>query len=389
MPSPPPPQNSQRSFFQRSPHFFNLSLSPPVPVQASVLALAAGLPSTAALLPHLVPLAARSALTPTSAYPVGAAALGVSGAVYLGANLELPGAPLAASVHAEQFVVASAAAAGEAGLLRIAVSAPPCGHCRQFCYELDGADALEFVFFEEGDGGTGGSGGGGDTFDATPPISTLGELLPRAFGPADLARGPSSDGSMAVAPPVGGRPPTPPPGGVGRRGPAFLLAPGPQGARLEWDEAAAATLAASAAEGTPAARSLVAAAEAAFKAASACHAPHTHCPAGVGLVWEGRAGGGGVEGAAAVSAGGVIESAAYNPTLPPLQAALVGAVVGGMAGGYGGVKAAVLVERGEGGRVSHAAGTAAGLACLGGGRGGGAGGPSLTVLRVRWARGGM
>ena len=137
-------------------------------------------------------------------------------------------------------------------------------------------------------------------------------------------------------------------------------------------------------------------------------APHTHCPAGVALVWARRGAaaatadgageeeGGEGEEALAISAGGVIESAAYNPSLPPLQAALVAAVAAGMAG-WGAVRAAVLVERrsgdsgsgGGGARVSHLAATRAAAACLG--RGGGAGeegeGVPVAVFRVRWAEG--
>lgn len=62
--------------------------------------------------------------------------LGVSGRVYVGVNLEFPNLPLHHSVHAEQFLVANAAAAGERGLTQITVNAAPCGHCRQFLAEL-------------------------------------------------------------------------------------------------------------------------------------------------------------------------------------------------------------------------------------------------------------
>ena len=54
----------------------------------------------------------------------------------MGVNLEFPGLPLQHSVHAEQFLIANAACHGERGLLRIAVNAAPCGHCRQFIAEL-------------------------------------------------------------------------------------------------------------------------------------------------------------------------------------------------------------------------------------------------------------
>ena len=51
-----------------------------------------------------------------------------------------------------------------------------------------------------------------------------------------------------------------------------------------------------------------------------CYCPYTHCPSGVAIM---TADGG-------AFAGGYVESAAYNPGLPPFQAAIVAAVVGGM-----------------------------------------------------------
>ena len=63
-------------------------------------------------------------------------ARGASGRLFVGVNLEFPGLPLHHSVHAEQFLIANAAQAGEQVLTRLAVSALPCGHCRQFCSEL-------------------------------------------------------------------------------------------------------------------------------------------------------------------------------------------------------------------------------------------------------------
>ena len=55
-------------------------------------------------------------------------------------------------------------------------------------------------------------------------------------------------------------------------------------------------------------------------AAAQCYCPYTQCAAGVAIVTsDGR-----------VFSGGYVESAAYNPGLPPLQAAVVDAIVGGM-----------------------------------------------------------
>ncbi|CAL8468160.1 g7699 [Coccomyxa elongata] len=98
------------------------------------------------LMQLLVAPAALLARPPTSAFPVGAIGLGVSGRVYVGVNLEFPNLPLHHSVHAEQFLVANAAAAGERGLTRITVNAAPCGHCRQFLAELITAETMEIVY---------------------------------------------------------------------------------------------------------------------------------------------------------------------------------------------------------------------------------------------------
>lgn len=50
------------------------------------------------------------------------------------------------------------------------------------------------------------------------------------------------------------------------------------------------------------------------------YAPYTHSPSAVALVTP-----------RGVFSGGYVESAAYNPSLPPLQAAVVEAVIGGVA----------------------------------------------------------
>lgn len=62
--------------------------------------------------------------------------LASSGCIYVGVNLEFPGMPLSQSVHAEQFLMANLLLHGEARLDTLAVSAAPCGHCRQFYSEL-------------------------------------------------------------------------------------------------------------------------------------------------------------------------------------------------------------------------------------------------------------
>jgi hypothetical protein len=44
--------------------------------------------------------------------------------------------PLNQSVHAEQFLIANLISHGEQELIALAVTAAPCGHCRQFYSEL-------------------------------------------------------------------------------------------------------------------------------------------------------------------------------------------------------------------------------------------------------------
>ena len=50
--------------------------------------------------------------------------------------MEFPGGTLANSVHAEQCLIANLLRNKERGLVAVAISASPCGHCRQFFSEL-------------------------------------------------------------------------------------------------------------------------------------------------------------------------------------------------------------------------------------------------------------
>lgn len=121
--------------------------------------------SPAEALRRLVAEARALALPPISDYHVGAALRGVSGAVYLGFNLEFQGLGLQHTVHAEQACVALAHWSGERGLSEMAVSAPPCGHCRQFLRE---SQRNLRILLPEGEG------------------LNLADLLPYSFGPEDL-----------------------------------------------------------------------------------------------------------------------------------------------------------------------------------------------------------
>jgi cytidine deaminase len=212
-------------------------------IDARAYAARAGLDDDA-LLRSLLPWASSFADAPVSGFIVRAVGRGRTGNVYAGGNLEFAGLPLSASVHAEQAVVVNAWLHGETALEALAVSAVPCGHCRQFLGELAGASAVRVLLPD------------GTAFG-------LAELLPHAFGPADL-------------------------GVTGR-----LLEPETHGLTL-----------------APAAGSPTAAA--ALAAADASYAPYTGAYAGLAL---GLADGGTV-------AGRYAECAAFNPSLPALQAAL-------------------------------------------------------------------
>ena len=197
---------------------------------------------------------------PVSKFRVGASALGKSGAIYLGANLEFLGANLAQSVHAEQFTVALMAARGEVGLHSLAITHAPCGHCRQFFQEVYGASGMRVVF-------------------PGSPAAVLSDLLPAAFTPEDLH---------------GDDPP------LVMKGVAFDLVPtARQSIDADADPVAAAAL----------------------DAARNCHAPYTNCPSGVALRFDDGS----------IFAGAYYECAAYNPSLPPMQAAIVAAVADGVA----------------------------------------------------------
>ncbi|GAA4879659.1 cytidine deaminase [Ferrimonas pelagia] len=115
----------------------------------------------------LLPMAATLSIAPVSHFKVGAIAIGRSGALYLGANLELQGQTLFHSVHGEQSAISNAWLAGETGLEAMVINASPCGHCRQFMNELQYADQLKVVLPEQGS-------------------QSLSHYLPYAFGPTDL-----------------------------------------------------------------------------------------------------------------------------------------------------------------------------------------------------------
>ncbi|KAK8956152.1 hypothetical protein KSP40_PGU018676 [Platanthera guangdongensis] len=249
------------------------------------------------LLPMLLPAARKLARPPISGFHVGAAALGVSGRIYLGANVEFPGVPLHHSIHAEQFLITNAALHAEQGIRFIAVSEFPCGHCRQFLQEIRSASKIQILI-------TGGAGGTSGDFR---PLSFF---LPNPFGPADL---------------------------LPEHVPLILERRFNDLSEVEENR-----------EICNHGLGLVddRLREAAFRAARASHAPYSGSPSGFSLADSGGR----------VYAGSYTESAAYNPSLGPVQAAIVAYLVAGGGDDGGrvgeGIVAAALAEM-EGAPVSQ------------------------------------
>ncbi|MGA8809952.1 MAG: cytidine deaminase [Thermoanaerobaculia bacterium] len=212
----------------------------------------------------LIPRAKQFAIPTISNFFVGAVAHGVSGNVYFGANYEFPGQALSFTVHAEQAATAHAISFGETGIDLLAVSAAPCGYCRQFLNELTTASTLQVIL--------------PDT-----PATPLPSLLPNAFGPTDL--------------------------GIT----AALMSPQSHGLTLD----------------SPA-DDLT---NAALTAANASYAPYSRSYAGVALKTSDGS----------IYAGSVAENAAFNPSMSPLEAAIVTLIING-GKKYGDIVDAVLVE---------------------------------------------
>lgn len=190
----------------------------------------------------LLPIAACCAVATVSNFNVGAISRGVSGHWYFGANMEFEHAPLQQTVHAEQSAITHAWLHGEEKLDAITVNYTPCGHCRQFMNELNSGTAIRISL-------------------PGRAVSTLGDYLPDAFGPADL--------------------------NITER----LLTPVDHGFAAHGD----------------------ALQQAAINAANHSHAPYSRSFSGVALRSQ----------SGNIFSGQYAENAAFNPSLPPLQAALI------------------------------------------------------------------
>jgi cytidine deaminase len=116
--------------------------------------------------------ARRHAYAPYSHYPVGAALLGDSGAIYSGVNVENAAYP--DGMCAERTAVFKAVSEGERSFQAVAVvtenGGSPCGSCRQVLAEFN-LNMLVLIADAEG--------------NLLQEIR-LAELLPKAFTPRDL-----------------------------------------------------------------------------------------------------------------------------------------------------------------------------------------------------------
>lgn len=201
------------------------------------------------LLKELIPFAKPFARPFISNYQVGVVGMGKSGCIYLGVNLEFLGVPLNQTVHAEQFLLVNARNNEESEIVMMALSAAPCGYCRQSINEI-GAESKEIKL----------------VIPERPP-QTLPTLLPDAFGPVDLGM----EGGLLT--------------------PSLNTSP------------------ASPVEGEDILFSVI-------RAARNSYAPYTGCVSGVSIgTKDGK-----------IYNGSYIENAAFNPSLSPLQTALVALV---------------------------------------------------------------
>ncbi|KAH7434264.1 hypothetical protein KP509_06G008200 [Ceratopteris richardii] len=302
--------------------------------------------SMEALLSDLVGVAKGLARPPISRFYVGAVGLGASGRIFFGVNLEFAGLPLNNTVHAEQFLVANAAHHGEEVLHIIAVSAAPCGHCRQFLQELRDSSDLRILVVDEGS-----------------EIRTLGHLLPHPFGPNDVLAGHfplllephQNQLHEKVVLPLKESVP------VSLISLNDLIGCGSDDAvTLRPDANNTTLLTAVNADGDyslrdtmslSVGRSILSCRQggndhqvtcnpaeilvtAATEAANRSHAPYTNSPSGVALLSRNGK----------IFCGSYMESVAYNPSLPPMQVALV-SFVANCQGNYEDIVQAVLVER--------------------------------------------
>jgi len=117
----------------------------------------------------------KNSYSPYSNYPVGAAVLAEDGLVYGGANIENSAHP--SGLCAERVAINKAISEGNRKILAVAVvtrnAGSPCGACRQVMREFASLNMPVILTSLDG---------------SVEEEFTLGDLLPRSFGPDDLDR---------------------------------------------------------------------------------------------------------------------------------------------------------------------------------------------------------
>jgi cytidine deaminase len=119
----------------------------------------------------------KNAHAPYSGFRVGAALRAASGAVYRGCNVENAAYP--EGLCAEACAIAAMVAGGETAIAEMAVVAdrpdpvPPCGGCRQKLAEFSAPEVQVMLA----------------TLGGARRVTTMGELLPGAFGAGNLGPG--------------------------------------------------------------------------------------------------------------------------------------------------------------------------------------------------------
>ncbi|KAL2930032.1 Cytidine deaminase 1 [Bienertia sinuspersici] len=248
-----------------------------------------GLKSVIKLLPIIVKSSQKLARPPISGFSVAAVGLASDGRIFVGVNVEFPGLPLHHSIHAEQFLITNLSLYPQTHLKNIVVSAYPCGHCRQFLQEIRGAPDIQILVLNSS-----------NNFDDENGIFNqinedgfipLSHFLPHRFGPDDLL---DKDVPLILE----------------TRDNNLVLKDAENGelcnGYLAFDG-----------------KKLI---PAAFEAANKSHAPYSGCPSGVALIDE----------FGNIFKGSYMESAAYNPSMGPAQAAFI-AYMAMAKGGDGGV----------------------------------------------------
>ena len=129
-----------------------------------------GQPASLDFYMNLMERAKTFSVPQVSGRQIGVVAVGQSGRVYLGTNIEIKGSAPSDVVHGEAFAVTLAKAYGEKGLKHMILSAPGCGSCRQIMRE-GGSDDTQ-VYFK--------------SFDGKQAYQlTLGQMLPHPFSYAN------------------------------------------------------------------------------------------------------------------------------------------------------------------------------------------------------------